>query len=195
MLKSICVFCGSSFGTRPVYAEAARTLGQILAQNEIELIYGGATSGLMGVIADATLEAGGRVTGVIPQVLVDKEFAHTNLTRLYVVYSMHDRKAKMADMAEAFIAMPGGFGTLEEFFEILTWAQLGMHRKPCALLNVAGYYDPMRAMFDHMITEGLVGAVQRDAVLVESDPLALVTRLQSYAPPVVEKWLTDKDQR
>ena len=148
-MKSVCVFCGSHPGDDPAYEEAARALGETLAAMGIELVYGGGHVGLMGAIADAALAAGGEVTGVMPRALVDREIAHTGLTRLHVVGSMHERKAMMSELSEGFVVLPGGSGTLEEFFKVLTWAQRGEHGKPCGLLNVAGYYDPLLAVFDH----------------------------------------------
>ena len=142
-MRAVCVFCGSSTGEDPAYAEAARDLGRLIAGNGLTLVYGGGHVGLMGVVADAALDAGGEVIGVMPKALVDREISHTSLTKLHVVHSMHERKAMMSELSDAFVALPGGNGTLEEFFEVLTWAQLGEHGKPCGLLNVAGYYDPI----------------------------------------------------
>lgn len=180
MIKRLCVFCGSSSGSNPVYNDAAIIFGNALADNAIELVYGGGRLGLMGAIADTMLERGGKVIGVIPDFLVGKEVAHTGLSQLIVVESMHRRKAKMADLADGFVAMPGGFGTFEEFVEVLTWSMLGFHAKPCALLNVNGFYDRMLAMFDHAVGEGFVPSRHRDMVLVESDPITMVARLQTY---------------
>lgn len=164
-MESICVFCGSSNGSDPAYAKAARHLGQAIAGNGLTLVYGGGHVGLMGVVADAALEAGGEVIGVMPKSLVDREIAHTGLTKLHVVSSMHERKALMADLSDGFIALPGGNGTLEEFFEVLTWAQLGEHDKPCGLLNAAGYYDPLLAVFDQMVLMKFLEPVHRDLIL------------------------------
>lgn len=191
-MKRICVFCGSSNGFQPVYAEAARTLGKILANRRIGLVYGGGNVGLMGIIADAVLGAGGEVIGVIPEALVGRELAHRTVTELIVVRSMHDRKAKMAALSDGFVAMPGGYGTFEEFCEIITWAQLGMHRKPCAILNVEGYYDPLLALFDRAVREGFVHPSNRRLVLQETDPHRLLDVLASYTPPQTEKWI-DRD--
>jgi uncharacterized protein (TIGR00730 family) len=191
-MKRIGVFCGSSNGFQPVYAEAARTLGKILANRRIGLVYGGGNVGLMGTIADAVLEAGGEVIGVIPEALVGRELAHRTVTELIVVRSMHDRKAKMAALSDGFVAMPGGYGTFEEFCEIITWAQLGMHRKPCAILNVEGYYDPLLALFDRAVTEGFVHPSNRRLVLQETDPHRLLDVLAGYTPPQTEKWI-DRD--
>jgi uncharacterized protein (TIGR00730 family) len=188
MLRRICVFCGSSSGTREVYQQAARTVGQVLCRRGIELVYGGGHVGLMGIVADACLNEGGRVIGVIPQALADKEVAHTGLTELRIVGSMHERKALMADLSDAFMAMPGGYGTWEEFFEVLTWSQLGIQRKACGVLNVDGYYDPLLEMADRALSEGFLRDVHRDLLLSDSDPERLLDRLSSYAVPTVEKW-------
>lgn len=189
VLRNICVFCGSSHGARRVYTEAAHALGAALARRDVGLVYGGGNVGLMGEIADAALAAGGRVYGVIPDALVARELAHADLTELVVVRSMHERKARMAEMADAFIALPGGFGTFEEFCEVLTWSQLGIHRKPCGLLNVDGYYDPLLALFDRSVSEGFVRPEHRALVLVRPEIGALLDALADYEPPAVEKWL------
>ena len=194
MLRSLCVFCGSSPGRRPEYAEAARFLGQLLAQEGIALVYGGANAGLMGVVADACLAGAGTVIGVIPQSLVAKEIAHQGLTRLHVVESMHQRKALMADLADAFVALPGGMGTFEEFFEMLTWSQLGLHRKACGLLNACGYYDHFLAMADHAVKEGFLRAEHRHMMLSGADPGSLLDALAQYQPPLVPKWI-DREAR
>ncbi len=188
-MKSLCVFCGSRSGTDPAYERKAEALGQTLAVAGIELVYGGGHVGLMGVVANAALAAGCEVTGVMPRALVEREIAHTGLTRLHVVGSMHERKAMMADLSEGFIALPGGTGTLEEFFEVMTWAQLGEHRKPCGLLNVAGYYDPLLTVFDHMVDRGFLSEANRALVLVETDPPALLERFEEYRPPKTPKWI------
>ncbi|BDG08182.1 LOG family protein [Anaeromyxobacter paludicola] len=182
--KSICVFCGSAPGKRPAYVDAARNLGALLARRGITLVYGGSSVGLMGALADSALAAGGRVMGVIPNALEEKEIGHKGLTQLEVVPSMHARKARMAELAEAFVALPGGFGTLEEFAEILTWAQLGLHQKPFGLLDVEGYYRPLTSFFDHAVEEGFVGRAQRDRVAVAADPAALLDLLERAAPPL-----------
>lgn len=174
---------------RPVYQEAAREVGQTLAGRGIRLVYGGGNVGLMADVADAVLAAGGAVTGVIPGALVARELAHRGLTELRVVGSMHERKAEMAAAADAFIALPGGYGTFEEFCEVLTWAQLGMHRKPCGVLNVAGYYDPLIALFDGAVAEGFVRPAHRELVLVRSEVEPLLEALAGYEPPEVAKWL------
>lgn len=192
-MRSICVFCGSRPGADPVYTEAARSLGRTLAENNITLVYGGGHVGLMGVVADAALEAGGEAIGVMPKALVEREIAHTSLTKLHVVGSMHERKALMANLSEGFIALPGGTGTLEEFFEVLTWAQLGEHEKPCGLLNTAGYYDPLLTVFDHMVEKGFVGPEYRKLVLVESDPTAMLDSFARYTPPKTIKWIDSEE--
>ena len=188
-MNSVCVFCGSSPGNDPAYAEAARELGRTLAERGNTLVYGGGHVGLMGVVADAALGAGGEVIGVMPRSLVDREIGHTDLTKLHVVRSMHERKALMSELSEGFIALPGGNGTLEEFFEVLTWAQLGEHTKPCGLLNVAGYYDPLLAVFDQMVDRAFLKREHRGLVLVEGDPSALLERLEGYEPPRTIKWI------
>jgi uncharacterized protein (TIGR00730 family) len=188
-LKAVCVFCGSSTGSDPAYAEAARTLGRTLAERGITLVYGGGHVGLMGVVADAALGAGGEAIGVMPKALVEREIGHTGLTKLHVVSSMHERKAMMSELSEGFVALPGGNGTLEEFFEVLTWAQLGEHDKPCGLLNVAGYYDPLLAVFDRMVDRDFLRGEHRKLVLVERDPSALLERFEGYEPPKTVKWI------
>ena len=192
-MKRICVFSGSSPGARPEYREAAADLGRVLARSGLALVYGGAKVGLMGVLADAALAAGGEVIGIIPQALVDKEVAHEKLTELRVVSSMHERKGQMAEISDGFIALPGGMGTLEELTEVLTWAQLGLHRKPCGLLNVAGYYDGFTAFLDHTVTERFVARAHRDMLLVAGTAEELVRAFGTYRAPVVEKWI-DRNQ-
>ncbi len=188
-MKRICVFCGSSMGASPAFAEGARALGRALAEAGITLVYGGGGVGLMGVLADAVLEAGGEVIGVIPRPLWARELGHTGLTALHVVDSMHQRKALMAELSDGFIALPGGAGTLEEFAEMWTWGLLGVHRKPCGLLEVNGYYAPLLALLDHMVAQGFLRPEHRDMVLVESDPRRLLERFATYEPPVVARWL------
>jgi len=192
-MKSICVFCGSSTGNDPAYANAAAALGGALAESDITLVYGGGHVGLMGTVADAALHAGGEVIGVMPKALIQREIGHTDLTKLHVVNSMHERKALMADISEGFIALPGGNGTLEEFFEVLTWAQLGEHQKPCGLLNAADYYDPLLTVFDHMVERGFVSPEHRKLVLVETEPIALLRAFESYRPPSVPKWIDSSE--
>lgn len=190
MIQKICVFCGSNFGNHPAYAEAAATLGTLLAQKDVTLVYGGGNVGLMGAVADAALAEGGDVIGIMPQALVQKEIAHRGLTKLHIVDSMHERKALMADIADAFIALPGGYGTFEEFCEVLTWAQLGLHRKPCGVLNVQGYYDNLLALFDRAVEDQFVMEAHRIMVLSDDDPAALLERLLQYEMPHVEKWIS-----
>jgi len=187
--ESICVFCGSGTGNDPAYVEAAEALGRLLAERGITLVYGGGHVGLMGVIADAALAAGGAVIGVMPKALVEREIGHRGLTKLHVVGSMHERKALMSDLSEGFIALPGGNGTLEEFFEVLTWAQLGEHEKPCGLLNAAGFYNPLLAVFDHMTKHGFVSEKHRELVLVEESPEPLLRAFEDYRPPGNPKWI------
>ncbi|MGB3632544.1 MAG: TIGR00730 family Rossman fold protein [Rubrobacteraceae bacterium] len=192
-MNSICVFCGSSSGKDPAYTEGARSLGVSLADRGIKLVYGGGHVGLMGVVADAALEAGGEVVGVMPRSLVDREIAHETLTDLRVVGSMHERKALMSELSDGFIALPGGNGTLEEFFEVLTWAQLGEHRKPCGLLNISGYYDPLLAVLDHMMDKGFLSKEHRSIVQVEMDSKTILEAFSRYVPPPTVKWI-DKSQ-
>jgi len=181
-MRRVCVFCGSNAGARSEYAEAARTLAAVLVERKLGIVYGGGNVGLMGVLADAALERGGEVIGVIPQSLLDKEVGHRGVTELLVVETMHERKALMNDLSDAFIALPGGFGTFDEFFEVLTWSQLGFHGKPCALLNVAGYYDLMLAMLDHAVAERLLRPAHRELVIADIDPLPLLQRLCALSP-------------
>jgi uncharacterized protein (TIGR00730 family) len=181
-MRRICVFCGSNAGSRTEYAEAAKTLAAILVERKLGIVYGGGKVGLMGVLADAVLEHGGEVIGVIPQSLLDKEVGHGGVTELIVVETMHERKARMNDLSDAFVALPGGFGTLDEFFEVLTWAQLGLHRKPCALFNVAGYYDCMLAMLDHAVKERFLRPEHRALVIADTDPFRLLQRLGAVVP-------------
>lgn len=189
-MQRICVFCGSYPGARPAYLEAARQMGTVLAQRGIGLVYGGGHVGLMGATADAVLEHGGEVIGIIPQALVDRELAHKGLTELRVVNSMHERKAMMADLADAFIALPGGFGTFEEFFEVLTWGQLGFHRKPCSFLNIEHYYDPLLSLFNHAVSEGFVDARHRSLIVVADTPDHLLELIGEYEPPSLIKWVS-----
>jgi uncharacterized protein (TIGR00730 family) len=182
MPRRICVFCGTNEGARPDYATAARTLGKLLAERDIELVYGGASVGIMGELADAVHENGGHVTGIIPQQLVKKEAAHTGIPDLIVVASMHQRKSQMADLADGFIALPGGIGTMEGFFEIVTWGQLGIHAKPSGLLNVAGYFDPLVAFLDGAVKEGFLKKEHREQILIDTDPVTLLDRVLAYAP-------------
>jgi uncharacterized protein (TIGR00730 family) len=183
------VFCGSSLGARKEYREAAAELGGLLARRDIGLVFGGSRCGLMGFVADAALAAGGAVTGVIPRLLVEKEAAHRGLADLRVVGSMHERKALMAELSDGFVALPGGFGTLEEFFEVLTWSQLGVHRKPCGLLNLAGYYDPLLTLLDHAVEEGFLKPANRELVLSGAAPGVLLDMLSTASVPLVDKWI------
>jgi len=199
VLHSLCVFCGSNAGNQPVYRQEAEKLGRLLAERKIQLIYGGGNIGLMGAVADACLEAGGQVVGVIPEALMGKEVAgrhvdHRNLTRLEVVDSMHTRKARMAELADGFIALPGGFGTFEEFCEILTWGQLGFHQKPMGLLNVAGYYDGLLSLFDHSVREGFLRQQNRAMALADTDSVRLLESMAAYSAEPVSKWLKDEGQ-
>jgi uncharacterized protein (TIGR00730 family) len=188
-MKRICVFAGSSRGARAEYAQAAQELARALVERGIDVVYGGGKVGMMGVLADATLAAGGQVIGVIPKALLEKEVAHGGLTELRVVASMHERKAMMAELSDAFIALPGGLGTLEEFFEVLTWAQLGLHPKACGLLNVSGYYDRLLEFLDLTVEERFVRSQHRALVLTATSPAELLERLAAYRPPHVEKWI------
>jgi uncharacterized protein (TIGR00730 family) len=188
-IRRVAVFCGSNPGLRPDYVEAARSLGRLLAQRGIGVVYGGSNVGLMAALADAMMDELGDIVGVIPRMLVEREVANTALSDLRIVNSMHERKAMMAELADGFIALPGGIGTLEEFFETWTWGQLGMHAKPCGLLNVAGYFDPLLRFLDHAVAERFVRDVHRGMVVVESNPAALLARFESYEPPRVVKWI------
>jgi len=192
-MKRICVFCGSSPGADTSYVATARALGRELAGRGLGLVYGGASVGLMGAVADGALSGGGEVVGVIPGALEAKELAHRGLTRLEVVASMHERKARMAELADGFIALPGGMGTLEEMAEILTWAQLGLHRKACALLDVGGYWEPLVAFFDHAVQERFLRPEHRALLLVGREPGPLLDDMERYAPVYPEKWI-DRDQ-
>jgi uncharacterized protein (TIGR00730 family) len=188
-MRRICIFAGSNAGSRPEYAAAASELGEALASRGIGVVYGGGNVGLMGVLADAALRRGGSVIGVIPEALVRKEVAHTGLTELRVVHSMHERKALMSELSDAFIALPGGLGTFEELFEVVTWAQLGIHAKPCGLLNVKGYYDGLLSFVRHAVVEEFLHP-RHAALLLASDSLAdLLTQMEEWRPPPIEKWL------
>ncbi|HSS97807.1 MAG TPA: TIGR00730 family Rossman fold protein [Terriglobales bacterium] len=190
MLKRICVFCGSNTGARAAYVEAAENLGKLLAKRGIGLVYGGGKVGLMGKIADSVMASGGEVIGVIPQSLMRKEIAHAGLTDLRVVDSMHQRKALMAELSDGFIALPGGFGTFEEICEIVTWAQLGLHAKPCGILNVEGYYDHLLGLFDHAVAEKFLRPENRALVIASKSPTEMLNHLTNYKVPHVEKWIT-----
>lgn len=189
MIKRICVYCGSNSGAKKIYSEQAKELGSVLAREKIGLVYGGAGVGLMGAVADGILETGGKAIGVMPKFLVRKEVSHKKLTELKKVDSMHERKLVMAELADAFIALPGGLGTLEELFEILTWAQLGLHRKPCGLLNIDRYYDKLIEFLDHTVAERFLSSENRRTIIVENDIDVLLEKFAEYQPPKVEKWL------
>lgn len=188
-MPRICVFCGSSPGRDPAYLEAATAMGTALAGRGLGLVYGGARVGLMGAVADAALAAGAEVIGVLPEALMRKEIAHEGLTRLEVVASMHERKARMAELSDGFVALPGGAGTLEEIFEIWTWGQLGFHGKPAGFLNVSGYFDGLSNFLDHTVTEAFVKPVHRQMMSFHSTPDVLLDALMAYEPPAAEKWI------
>lgn len=188
-MQSVCVFCGSSSGLDPAYVDGANQLGRLLAEENITLVYGGACVGLMGAVADATLAAGGKAIGVLPDFLRRKELAHPRLTELHVVDSMHARKARMAELADGFIALPGGMGTLEEFCEIITWAQLGLHDKPCGLLNIQRYYDPLLDFIGRMADEGFIRDKHKGLVLSADTPEGMLAAMRVFEPIHVEKWV------
>ncbi len=194
-MKSICVYCGSNAGNKPIYAERAQALGARIAAEGLQLVYGGGNVGLMGIVADAVLGHGGEVVGVIPEQLVQWEVAHKGVTRLEVVANMHERKARMFDLADAFVALPGGFGTLDEMFEMLTWRQLGLGKKPCAFLDVAGFYAPLIGMIDRMVEERFLHAEQRHDLWHGEDIDALFTWMRDYTPAQADKWLDEKKRR
>jgi uncharacterized protein (TIGR00730 family) len=193
-LSSVAVYCGSNPGNGPAYVQAATALGRMLAGRGVRLVFGGGDVGLMGAVAGAVLEYGGEAHGVITEALVAKEIARGGLTSLRVVETMHERKAVMADAADAFIMLPGGFGTFDEFFEVLTWTQLGIHTKPCGMLDVAGFFAPLRAMIDGAVTAGFVHPAHRDMVIADDDPARLLDRLAAWTPPTVSKWLDRADR-
>lgn len=186
-MKRICVFCGSSPGNGPEYRKAARTLGAVLAERNIELVFGGGRVGLMNEVANSVLSAGGRVTGVIPQSLVDREVAHTGVSDLRITGSMHERKALMAELSDAFIALPGGVGTFEEFLEVVTWGQLGFHRKPCGIINTLGFYDGFLGFLDHAVREGFLHGEIRGSILMAESPEELLDVFTAYTPPSIDK--------
>ncbi len=188
-MRRVCVYAGSNPGTDPAYADGARALANTLAERGIGLVYGGGKVGLMGVLADTALAAGGEVIGVMPQALVDREISHRGVTELRVVGSMHERKALMAELSDAFVAVPGGIGTLEELIEVYTWSQLGIHDKPCGVLNVRGYYDALATFLDHAVDAGFLRAQHRAVLTVAADPAELLERFAAYEPPRVAKWL------
>lgn len=191
-MKSICVYCGSNPGSKPVYSERAIALGQRIAADGLRLVYGGGNVGLMGTVANAVLDAGGEVVGIIPQQLADKEVAHRHLTELQVVGSMHERKMRMFDLSDAFVALPGGFGTMDEMFEMLTWRQLGIGNKPCAFLDVDGFYSPLIGMIDHMVAERFLHPEQRQDLWHGEDVEAMLAWMRSYQPARAEKWMDEK---
>jgi hypothetical protein len=195
-MKRLCVYCGSSPGSLPAYLEAARHLGALMARNQQDLVYGGGNVGMMGELAQSVLDHGGHVIGVIPRDLVQREVAHTGLSDLRVVDSMHERKALMAELADGFIALPGGIGTLEELLEVLTWAQLGLHRKPCGLLNVSGYFEQLMAFLDHLVDQRFLHPAHRAMLLATERAEDLLTAFEAYQPPIVDKaaWALAKGQ-
>jgi uncharacterized protein (TIGR00730 family) len=188
-LKSIAVFCGSSLGNNPCYSDAAKKLAEVFVAEKITLVYGGAKVGLMGVLADSVLELGGKVVGVIPEFLADVEIAHTGLTELHIVHSMHERKAVIADLSDGFILFAGGGGSLEEFFEVYSWSQLGLHDKPCGILNINGFFDDLIKFLDHSRAEGFLKISARDVIFIDSDAKALLGKFSDYDPPLVKDWL------
>ncbi|WP_160725884.1 TIGR00730 family Rossman fold protein [Bacillus sp. USDA818B3_A] len=187
-MKRLAVYCGSSFGASEVYKLGAIQLGKELAKRNITLVYGGSSNGLMGVVADTVLQEGGQVIGVIPKVLVDREISHPGLTELFTVDTMHERKAKMAELADGFIVMPGGTGTMEEFFEVFTWGQIGLHQKPCGLLNIEHYYDPLMNLFEHMIDQKFLQEKFRSMLIIEEKPDLLIKRFYEYVAPTVKTY-------
>lgn len=193
-IASVCVFCGANPGNSPRFIQTAQALGQLLARRGIGLVYGGASVGCMGAVADAALQAGGKVTGIIPRSLWEKEIGHPGLSELLVVDSMHERKAAMAARSDAFIALPGGVGTLEEFFEVMTWTQLGFHHKPCGLLNVDGYYDGLAAFLDHAVIQGFLKQPHREIAIAKSTPEALLEALSRWTPTRTGKWIEKPEQ-
>ena len=188
-LRSVTVYCGSNAGADPAYAEATRLLARTLVDDGVRIVYGGAALGLMGVLADTAMEAGGEVIGVMPQALIDREIGHPNLTELKVVASMHERKALMAELADGFVAVPGGIGTLEELIEVYTWSQLGIHDDPCGVLNTRGYYDGLASFLDHAVQEGFLRPQHRATLFVAEDPGELLDAMAEFTPPRVGKWL------
>jgi uncharacterized protein (TIGR00730 family) len=192
-VEAVCVFCGSKEGSRPSYVEAAGNMGKEISHRGLGLVYGGGRVGLMGAVADAVLEEGGEVIGVIPEALIAREIAHPGLTELHVVGSMHERKRLMADLSDGFIALPGGYGTLEEFLEVLSWAQLSMHEKPCGLLDVDSFWKPLSALFEQLVAEGFVHPDHRSLVLTEQNPDALLDLMERYRPPETRKWIGPRE--
>jgi uncharacterized protein (TIGR00730 family) len=192
-VHAVCVFCGSSVGSRPTYSEAARRLGTVVAERGLRLVYGGGKVDLMGLLADAALAVGGEVVGVIPKALLEKEVGHESLSDLRVVGSMHERKMLMGELSDGFIALPGGYGTLEEFLEVLSWAQLSIHEKPCALMDVDGFFRPLSSHFDLAVEEGFVHPDHRSLVLINGHPNALLDEMKRYAPPRAQKWVSPRE--
>jgi uncharacterized protein (TIGR00730 family) len=192
-MKSITVFCGSSFGTDKIYEEQAFLLGQTLAKQNIQLIYGGSETGLMGTIANGALSENGKVTGVLPHFLQTKEIAHKNLTELVIVETMHERKTKMSDLCDGVIVLPGGYGTLEEFFEMITWAQLGLHKKPIGILNIDGFYNDLINLVENMVNKGFLKAVNRDMLLISDNIDDLLEKMRNYQAPTVGKWISKEE--
>lgn len=192
-MKRICVFCGANTGKRDQYSTAAKELAEELVSREIEIVYGGGRIGLMGVLAEKAIELGGRVIGVIPESLATKEVAHDSISELIVVGSMHQRKAKMAELSDGFISLPGGIGTIEETFEMLTWSQLGFHNKPCGIINVLGFYDKLIEFLNHISEEKFFMDIYRRMLIVETDPPALLERFEQYKPPQVKHWIAEDE--
>lgn len=190
-LRRLCVFCGSNVGAKEEYAEAAKQLASALAAENISLVYGGAKIGLMGVLADAILNYGGEAIGVMPQSLVEEDIAHTGISRLHIVNSMHERKALMAEISDGFILFPGGIGSLDEFFEIITWAQVGLHSKPCGILNIENYYDQLFKFLDYAVTEQFLKPVHRSMLMVENSPQQLLKAFMNYKAPMITKWMVE----
>ena len=190
MIKKICIFCGSSVGLSPVYRESAVAFGRLLADKHIGIVYGGGSIGLMGAMAEGALEGNGEVIGVIPKSLFEKEMAHCGLKQLCVVSSMHERKALMAELSDAFIALPGGLGTFEEFFEVLTWSKLEIHQKPCGLLNVDNFFDPLLALCDHLLDQGFISANDRALIISDNDPLRLLDKISAFEVPIPAKYFS-----
>lgn len=188
-MKKVCIFCGALKGKNPIYAEAAKQLGKVLAENQLGLVYGGGNVGLMGIVANSVMENGGTVIGVIPKALEQKELRHKGITELHVVETMHERKALMAELSDAFIAMPGGFGTFEEFFEVTTWLQLGAHKKPCGILNAGGFYSHLLTFIEHASSEGFITPEDSQLIVVEEAPGALIEGLKNFVPRESTKWL------
>ena len=192
IVRSLCVYCAANPGNDPVYREQATAMGKFLAESGRRVLFGGGRTGLMGALADGTLAAGGEAIGVMPRHLVDREVAHTGLTDLRVVSSMHERKTMLSEMADGFVALPGGLGTLEELFEMWTWAQLGLHRKPLGILNVKGFFDPLLAFLDHAVDVGFLGAPMRSILVVADDPATLISEMEAVEPPALRTWIDSK---